>query len=67
MTEGQTTQVAPPPPCKCHGPALGDLLPGLALALALILLLDRLSRRRRRKDESGSDSAAGGVERGEKK
>jgi len=39
------------PPCQCHQPQLGDLLPWLVLGLAVVLLLDRLGRRRKKQQK----------------
>jgi len=44
------SQQQPATPCPCQQ-QLGDALPWLAVALAVIVALDRLVRRQKKKDE----------------
>jgi hypothetical protein len=60
-----TSQQQPAPPCPCQQ-QFGDALPWLAVALAIIVALDRLGRRRKKKDENADGAAAGGADDGGK-
>jgi len=48
--EEATSQQPAPPPCQCQQ-QLGDAVPWLAVALAVIVALDPLGRRSTKKDE----------------
>ena len=60
-----TSQTQPAPPCPCQQ-QIGDALPWLAVALAVIVALDRVSRRRKKKDEKPDGAASGGADDGGK-
>ena len=60
-----TSQQQVPPPCQCQQ-QLGDALPWLAVALAIIVALDRFGRRRKKKDGKPDGTAGGGSDDGGK-
>lgn len=61
----RTSQSQPVPPCPCQQ-QLGDALPWLAVALAVIVVLDRLGRRGKKKRENNDGAAGGGADDGGK-
>jgi hypothetical protein len=59
-----TSQQQPAPPCQCQQ-QLGDALPWLAVALGIIVVLDRFGRRGKKK-QSADGAAGGGADDGGK-
>lgn len=60
-----TSQQQPAQPCPCQQ-QLGGALPWLAVALGIVVALDRLGRRRKRKDEKTDGAATGEADDGGK-
>lgn len=60
-----TSQQQQPPPCQCQQ-QLGDALPWLAVALAIVVALDRLGRRGKKKNKEPDGTAGGGSDEGGK-
>lgn len=60
-----TSQQQPAPPCQCQQ-QFGDALPWLAVALAIVVALDRLGRRGKKKNKEPDSSAGGGSDDGGK-
>jgi hypothetical protein len=60
-----TSQAQSPPPCRCQQ-QFGNALPWLAVALAVIVALDRLGRRKKQ-NEKPSTPASGGANDGGKR
>lgn len=64
MTETTSQRQAAPP---CQGrQQLGDALPRLAVALAIVVALNRVERRRKKLDEQADGTGDGGAVKGDK-
>jgi hypothetical protein len=53
-----TSQAQSPVPCRCQQ-QLGDALPWLAVALAVIVALDRLGRRKKQNEKLNTPAPGG--------